>query len=390
MANIVQGEHDWMYRIPGAGVPNPGMGFPSPPPIKDPTLLQKILGGLTGTPANAGAVDPAIQTAARQQALMALSAQLLAGSGPSQTKQSLGSVLGPALLAGQQAHQQGIDSALQTQLLMSQIQRSKQKPRSKPTAVMGPDGKPIFVSEEEAIGQQPFMKAGSQFGAYQPGDYTPASWAKFQKSGNPADLERYITPRQEYSPSFQNVNRTLPDGSTEQGTFDTRTGAYNWSGQIVPAGTKARTDAQGREIGKITGAREGKAPTAYAAFETGVKSLEQAMSGTVTGPVAGRIPAVTAGQQIAEGAQATMAPILKQLFRDSGEGTFTDSDQHLLMQMVPTRTDHPEARKAKIAMIDSIVRAKLGIGADGAVPGAQPAGAPKRVRVDAEGNVIGN
>lgn len=121
MANIVQGEHDWMYRIPGAGVPNPGMGFPSPPPIKDPTLLQKILGGLTGTPTNAGAVDPAIQTAARQQALMALSAQLLAGSGPSQTKQSFGSVLGPALLAGQQAHQQGIDSALKTQLLMSQI-----------------------------------------------------------------------------------------------------------------------------------------------------------------------------------------------------------------------------------------------------------------------------
>jgi len=98
------------------------------------------------------------------------------------------------------------------------------------------------------------------------------------------------------------------------------------------------------------------------------------MSGTATGPVAGRIPAVTAGQQIAEGAEATMAPILKQLFRDAGEGTFTDNDQALLMKMVPTRKDHAEARKAKMEMIDGIVRAKLGIkdGAPAGQGGEQP------------------
>lgn len=206
--------------------------------------------------------------------------------------------------------------------------------------------------------------AQDNVGDYQPGNYTTASWSKFMKSGNPDDLERYITPRQEFSPSFQNVTRTRPDGSTEQGTFNTRTGEYNWSGQVVPAGQKARVEAAGRAEGDIAGTRAAKSPVAYATYQAGIKSLEEAMSGTSTGPVAGRIPAITANQQIAEGAEATMAPVLKQLFRDAGEGTFTDADQAMLMKMVPTRKDHPEARKAKIEMIDGIVRAKLGV-ADG-------------------------
>lgn len=203
--------------------------------------------------------------------------------------------------------------------------------------------------------------AQDNLGDYQPGDYTPESWAQFVTSKDPAALQRYVTPRQEYSPSFQNVTRTLPDGSTQQGTFDQRTGEYNWIGDVIPAGQKARVDAAGRAEGDITGTRTGKAPTAYKTYQAGVKSLEDAMSGTTTGPVMGRLPALTASQQIAEGAEATMAPVLKQLFRDSGEGTFTDADQALLMKMVPGRTDHPEARKAKLEMIDGIVRAKLGI-----------------------------
>lgn len=203
--------------------------------------------------------------------------------------------------------------------------------------------------------------AQDNMGDYQPGDYTPESWAQFVKSKDPASLQRYVTPRQEYSPSFQNVTRTLPDGSTQQGTFDQRTGEYNWIGEVVPPGQKARVESAGRAEGEITGTRTAKGPTAYKTYQAGVKSLEDAMSGTSTGPVMGRLPALTANQQIAEGAEATMAPVLKQLFRDSGEGTFTDADQALLMKMVPGRTDHPEARKAKLEMIDGIVRAKLGI-----------------------------
>ena len=112
-------------------------------------------------------------------------------------------------------------------------------------------------------------------------------------------------------------------------------------------------------------AAERKANAPNAALDQWVearKGLEAGLGRTETGPLVGRIPAFTTDQQIAEGSVAATAPILKQIFRIAGEGTFTDKDQELLMRMVPTRTDTEEARKAKIENIDRIVRAKLGGG----------------------------
>lgn len=100
--------------------------------------------------------------------------------------------------------------------------------------------------------------------------------------------------------------------------------------------------------------------SALAIYETAMGGLFTALGNTDTGPIAGRLPAMTANQQIAEGAIAAMAPVLKQLFRVAGEGVFTDRDQQLLLDMVPKRTDHPEAIVAKMQNIDAIVRAKLG------------------------------
>lgn len=100
--------------------------------------------------------------------------------------------------------------------------------------------------------------------------------------------------------------------------------------------------------------------TALQVYDTAMGGLVEALGGTTTGPVAGFLPAVTTNQQIAQGAIAAMAPVLKQMFRGAGEGTFTDKDQELLLQMVPTRRDTPGARESKIRNIDAIVRAKLG------------------------------
>ena len=96
-------------------------------------------------------------------------------------------------------------------------------------------------------------------------------------------------------------------------------------------------------------------------YSAGMNGLKSALGKTDTGPVVGMMPAVTAAQQIADGAIAAMAPVMKQMFRAAGEGIFTDRDQALLMEMMPDRTDHPEARKEKLANIDRIVRAKLGM-----------------------------
>ena len=99
----------------------------------------------------------------------------------------------------------------------------------------------------------------------------------------------------------------------------------------------------------------------YDTFSIGVKQLTDALAGTDTGPVVGRFPALTTAQQSADGAIAAMAPVLKTLFREAGEGTFTEADQKILMDMLPNRSDYPETITNKVAMVNALVMSKLGI-----------------------------
>ena len=109
------------------------------------------------------------------------------------------------------------------------------------------------------------------------------------------------------------------------------------------------------------------------------------LEGTTAGPILGRIPAVTTGQQVAAGGVSAMSPVLKQIFRVAGEGTFTDRDQALLLEMVPTRADRPEARAEKIANIDRIISAKLGAPVPERV---LPDAAPKRISGDKDYDML--
>lgn len=154
------------------------------------------------------------------------------------------------------------------------------------------------------------------------------------------------------------VAKTIPPEQTPQARADVK---------LAEGGAEATVKQQDL-------ARKNK--TAFDTFEVGLKNLETAMSNTTTNPVAGSLPALTASAQIAEGSGAQLAPVLKNMFREAGEGTFTDKDQELLLDMVPKRTDHPEARKAKTQMIRQIVSAKLGLSGATAAPGggADPLG----------------
>lgn len=131
--------------------------------------------------------------------------------------------------------------------------------------------------------------------------------------------------------------------------------------KLEPEVKAAVATAVGRAKAAIDAVGEAKDNrTALSVYDTAMNGLTQALGGTLTGPGAGFLPAITANQQIADGAVAAMAPVLKGLFRTAGEGTFTDKDQELLLKMVPTRSDLPESRVSKIKNIDAIVRAKLG------------------------------
>jgi len=146
--------------------------------------------------------------------------------------------------------------------------------------------------------------------------------------------------------------------------------------KAAETGAAAATELQGQQRSNSL---------ALDTYNAAMSELEASLGNTETGPIAGRIPAVTAKAQIAEGTVAAIAPVLKQLFRSAGEGVFTDKDQALLMDMLPKRTDHPETIAAKKANIDAIVRAKLG-GSPSAMPAARTTRHGGKLMVDAQGN----
>lgn len=125
---------------------------------------------------------------------------------------------------------------------------------------------------------------------------------------------------------------------------------------------------------------------AFSAYTAAMSNLATRLGQTATGPIYGLTPALTANQQLADSAIAAVSPILKSLFRTAGEGTFTDRDQKLLTDMIPTRKMHPEARALAIQNIDAIVKSKLGISdqPQAEAPQANQKGWP--LMIDAAGN----
>lgn len=98
---------------------------------------------------------------------------------------------------------------------------------------------------------------------------------------------------------------------------------------------------------------------ALAIWDASVRNLAGALGGTVTGPIAGLMPAFTANQQVADAAIRAMLPALKAIFRESGEGTFTEGDQIALERMLPGRGTDPTAVGPILENINDIVQIKL-------------------------------
>lgn len=211
---------------------------------------------------------------------------------------------------------------------------------------------------------------------------TPANiqeWDTFSKMP-PADQERYLGMKRAsqvkdfggyvggISPvdgSVTNLgNKTIPPqdqpsfkyAQKRQEMLGGMSGRIETEPTLTKANEEAKNDAAAVGLKNATDTKNSKS---LATYETGMGALSSALENASTGPVAGRIPAWSSEDQIADGAFSSMAPIMKDLFRGAGEGVFTDSDQRLLTDMLPKRSDRPEAAKAKMATIDAIVRAKL-------------------------------
>lgn len=245
------------------------------------------------------------------------------------------------------------NAALEADVHPAIVQQYMQDQRPDPgklVSAIGQDGRPQYVREADAVGMQPYSGATDA--------KPPASIAEYE-----------LAKSQGYEGTFRDWQQEMARGQViEFGgakyAFNPVTKEYSplststqETGAAVERAEALATAEQERESAK---AQQEKLAT-YRLYEEARRGLIEGLEGTETGPIAGRIPAVTAAQQTAEGGVAAMAPVLKQLFRVAGEGIFTDRDQALLLDMVPKRTDEPEARAAKMANIDAIVRAKLGM-----------------------------
>lgn len=199
------------------------------------------------------------------------------------------------------------------------------------------------------------------------------AWGMQQLGGTPAPQS--ASPGAFVSPTPGAVKRDEVLGS-KGAEFEVDRQRANFDAEQAAAIEAAKVEAKNAAERHNEQVGKGQALQVY---DTAMASVRSGLASTTTGPIAGRMPALSANQQTADGAIAAIAPVLKQLFRSSGEGVFTDKDQELLMRMIPTRTDHPEARKAKIDNIDAIVKAKLS-----AMGGTKP----KVIRYDNQGNRI--
>jgi hypothetical protein len=150
----------------------------------------------------------------------------------------------------------------------------------------------------------------------------------------------------EQSPYYQWVQRVLPDGSTQQGTFNARTGQTSWDEKVVPAGTKPMVDARGAAIGGAQGDQAGKAP-AKASMDYVLKELEKQLPETTQGGVGGVVGRVGGvfdykDAQSFDNLREQLSTELRTVFRIPGEGTLSDREQAQYGIQLPDRKNHPD------------------------------------------------
>lgn len=378
--NIVEGEWDWMGQFPGVN-PHMGMGFPSPAPARGPSILDRIGGLLGGNQSYGGLLSAEDQKAAQRQALLAMGSQLMSASGPSPTRVSFGQALGPALMAGQQAGNQYGQDMLQSMLLKTKLQKPA---GSTPSAVKEYEYakangfKGTFEEWKRVASAQPQSPAGIQEYEY------------FQKLTPDQRKEFLSLQRSPVVPQVVMVNGvpTLVDrtGSTPPNPLSTQ------QSENEAAAAAAAAKARGGVTGEAQGSIEKKALASGGVND--ILDLAEPLIDSATGSAlgAGRDKLASAFGAAPEGAQAIAQLQVLQaslmMAQPRMEGPQGEKDVILYQQAAGNLGDPSVPGPIKKAAVKTIRELQQKYANQAA--GAKSPGAPKRVRVDAQGNVIAN
>lgn len=396
------------------------MGFGSPPPPAQPSIYDKLMGGLLGQPQSyGGLLSPEDQKAAQQRALLAMGAQVMAAGGPSQTRTSFGQALGPALMAGQQAQQQAGQDMLQAMLLKTKLQQAGQKTQ-KPIAVIDPTtGKPKLVTQKEALGMEPYSAVQraeapaviQEYNLYskqmqeagqQPKPYM--DWLGERAKTNVGAPYQFI----EYGGGTGLMNRTNP-GDIRQITTATQEAAG--AGTVAGGTATGKGNAERNQLFINEGlAAADSLPTINRAIELlgtvktgGLNNLQLWASNTlgVTGADEAELSA-NMGKAVLSQLRSTFGAAFTEREGErlqnieAGFGKSTEGNKRLLEQAQKlveraARRGLDAARGAGDTFSADEIRKSIELRLEaGPQPTPQPNSPVKRIRVDAQGNVIGN
>lgn len=361
---------------------NPGPGLAADPPATGSGLMGL---GAAGTP--------------QGDAMQTFAASLLAGSGWSPTRQSGSEVFGRALLAAQQARAASM-AAIQKQRL-----------------------------EEAQIAALTAKESPNPFGQIDTAKYTPESIAKFQNTGNygalkpletAGDTASYkdylIAQKQGYPKSFfdyqielataranaapvnlQNAERPTQGGGKQPGTFDPRTGVFSPQGpQIGPPPRQATEGDKKNAVlidSMVNAEKEIQDLTNPMNQKTGQRQPNPDATDTSSrlNSALEAIPGIgktltTDDYRKYKAAGLRWAANL--LYMKSGATANPSEIESTWQQFFPQPGDGPEVKAQKeTARAQEIDSARKNMTVQSP---AAPSGASKRIRVDAQGNVIGN
>lgn len=286
-----------------------------------------------------------------------LAMALLANSGYSPQKRSLGEILGTSMMQAQGMKSQREDDAFKRQYMQAQMKQMQNNQSRSPYGAI-----PVDKATAESL------KKFEQTGKYSDLVFLPEQ----KQMMDTAEMRNYTFREQLKTPEekamFDNMIRNQY-AIKEIGGVNTQV-RYGQSPGITPlttldteaaAAAKIAQDvAAGKETGTAQGALAGKAP-AKASFDISIGNLRKSIGKAMQGAVAG--PAGTVfdygDKKLFNSRVQQLSTDLRTVYRIPGEGTLSDQEQQQYGLQLPSTDNPPEVNEAILADLEARTKARL-------------------------------
>jgi len=246
------------------------------------------------------------------------------------------------------------------------------------------------IAAENGIPVQQADAGGLKIGNFNPGDYTPDSFARFMRSQNPQDLQRYVTPAQDKIVMIGGVpNMVNPRGGDPRAL----------STPEAEAAAKQR-EAAAAASGRLTGETQTQAaidlPKSLATAEQSLAVLDQLYKSKGFNYLYGKY---SYAPIVGGTAQADADALLQQVggsaflqafesLKGGGQITQVEGDKATAaITRLTQRRQQPSAARAALRELQGIIRKGMERAKQRA-GGAAPSDPAARVRFDENGNMV--